>query len=245
MAAKTLAILLCCSVLILWASPGHAKRKRIGESLCNEDGFSCVTIIKGDTWKSLWPDETERQAIQRLNRMNVRLRKGMILAVPIKWEKKIVKKMTPFPKKVETPNEKVIMVDLNQLAWGAYDDNGKLVRWGPASGGKNWCPDVKRGCRTPQREFSMRWKQGRRCKSKKFPIPKGGAPMPYCMFFYGGYAMHGSPTVPGYNASHGCVRLFAEDARWLNEEFIELPDKKAGLTGTKVIVMPYSNKRRK
>jgi len=32
------------------------------------------------------------------------------------------------------------------------------------------------------------------------------------MFFHGGFALHGSPSVPGYNASHGCVRLFDDDA---------------------------------
>ena len=26
-------------------------------------------------------------------------------------------------------------------------------------------------------------------------------------YFTGGYALHGSPSVPGYPASHGCVRL--------------------------------------
>ena len=59
--------------------------------------------------------------------------------------------------------------------------------------------------------------------------------MPYCMFFHTGFALHGSYEVPGYNASHGCVRLYKEDAKWLNEEFVELPafenDK-----GTTVIV---------
>ncbi len=46
--------------------------------------------------------------------------------------------------------------------------------------------------------------------------------MPYCMHFSGGYALHGSPTVPGYNASHGCVRLFTEDAKWLNQHFVDI-----------------------
>lgn len=54
--------------------------------------------------------------------------------------------------------------------------------------------------------------------------------MPYCMFFKGGYAIHAS-DVPGYNASHGCVRVFYEDAEWLNREFADI--------GTSVIVRPY------
>ena len=27
------------------------------------------------------------------------------------------------------------------------------------------------------------------------------------MYFYGGYAIHGNPSVPPYPASHGCVRV--------------------------------------
>jgi lipoprotein-anchoring transpeptidase ErfK/SrfK len=46
--------------------------------------------------------------------------------------------------------------------------------------------------------------------------------------------MHGSYTVPGYRASHGCVRMFNEDAQWLNKEFITLPG--GGKRGTRVIV---------
>ena len=62
-------------------------------------------------------------------------------------------------------------------------------------------------------------KGGAGCASSKFPVGRGGAPMPYCMFFHGGYALHGSYEVPGYHASHGCIRLFVDDAAWLNEEF--------------------------
>jgi lipoprotein-anchoring transpeptidase ErfK/SrfK len=35
------------------------------------------------------------------------------------------------------------------------------------------------------------------------------------LYFSGGFAIHGSPSVPGYPASHGCVRITMGDARWL------------------------------
>lgn len=35
------------------------------------------------------------------------------------------------------------------------------------------------------------------------------------LYFTGGYAVHGSPSVPGYPASHGCVRVSNADADWL------------------------------
>ena len=38
--------------------------------------------------------------------------------------------------------------------------------------------------------------------------------MPYAQYFVGGYALHASPSVPAWPASHGCVRLTAADARY-------------------------------
>jgi lipoprotein-anchoring transpeptidase ErfK/SrfK len=35
------------------------------------------------------------------------------------------------------------------------------------------------------------------------------------LYFYGGYAIHGSSSVPGYPASHGCIRVSQANARWL------------------------------
>ncbi len=115
-----------------------------------------------------------------------------------------------------------INVDLHRDTWSAYDDSGELVRSGPVSGGKNYCPDIHRGCRTVTGTFTIYSKQGAGCRSTRFPVGRGGAPMPYCMFFHGGYALHGSYEVPGYNASHGCVRMHPEDAMWLNEDFVEV-----------------------
>lgn len=126
----------------------------------------------------------------------------------------------PFPSKISGGN--IIKVDLGRLAWGAYDDQGNLVKWGRASGGKNYCPDIRRGCRTVTGTYTIYSKKGPGCKSSRFPVGKGGAPMPYCMHFKGGYAMHGSNSVPGYNASHGCVRVHPSDAQWLNQNFVRV-----------------------
>jgi lipoprotein-anchoring transpeptidase ErfK/SrfK len=35
-------------------------------------------------------------------------------------------------------------------------------------------------------------------------------------YFYGGYAIHGSSSVPPYPASHGCVRVTTWDADFLS-----------------------------
>jgi|688.fasta_scaffold1589860_1 lipoprotein-anchoring transpeptidase ErfK/SrfK len=43
------------------------------------------------------------------------------------------------------------------------------------------------------------------------------APMPHSIFFHGGYAIHATTEVKklGRPASHGCVRLNPQNARWL------------------------------
>ncbi len=133
----------------------------------------------------------------------------------------------PFPSKISSSN--IIKVDLGQLAWGAYDDGGNLVKWGRASGGKNYCADINKGCKTVTGTFTIYRKQGSECKSNRFPVGKGGAPMPYCMHFHGAYAMHGG-QVPNYNASHGCVRLVHEDAQWLNEDFVRVGSTRVNIT---------------
>jgi lipoprotein-anchoring transpeptidase ErfK/SrfK len=116
----------------------------------------------------------------------------------------------------------IIKVDLGNLTWSAYDDEGNLVRSGRASGGKAYCKDIRRGCRTVTGTYTIYSKKGPGCKSSRFPVPRGGAPMPYCMHFKGGYALHGSNSVPNYNASHGCVRLVPSDAKWLNQNFVRV-----------------------
>ena len=36
-------------------------------------------------------------------------------------------------------------------------------------------------------------------------------------YFKGGFAIHGSTSVPAYPASHGCIRVTIDDADWLEE----------------------------
>ena len=115
--------------------------------------------------------------------------------------------------------------------WKAIDANGKVVRTGYGSGGRNYCPDIKRSCHTPTGTFTVRSKGGAGCRSSRYPVGRGGAPMPYCMFFSQYYAVHGSYEVPNWNASHGCIRIQPSDARWLSNNFMHV--------GTTVVVKPY------
>ncbi len=190
-----------------------------GSMLCaNDNHFYCYTVKNGDTWNTLFEDPQKRDLAMRINRINIRLQRGMTIAIPA-YDGVDPLDYAPFHRQISAPGEKVIFVSLKELAFGAYDSGGNLEYWGPVSGGRGYCPDVGRGCHTPRGVFTIYQKGSSGCVSSKFPIGRGGAPMPYCMFFHGGMALHGSPEVPGYNASHGCVRLFVNDARWLNQNF--------------------------
>ena len=195
----------------------------ISYMLCKDTArFTCYAVKRGDSWKKLFPDDTQRDLVMRINRKNTSLERGMKIVIPKNLSTATSMDYAPLPKTISAPGEKMIYVSLDPkvLAWGAYDAQGVLQFWGPASGGQGWCPDVHRACHTTLGKFAIYEKEGVGCISHKFPVGRGGAPMPYCMFFHGGFALHGSYEVPGYNASHGCIRLFVPDAKWLNQEFV-------------------------
>ena len=135
-----------------------------------------------------------------------------------------------LPSHINT-HEKTILIDPSVHAWGAYDSNGDLIRAGLATAGGNWCDDVGRACRTRAGTFRIYSLGSEGCKSSIYPLPNGGAPMPYCMFFNGNQGLHGSPYTVEGNVSHGCVRITVNDAEWVRYQFAR--------PGTKVIVRPY------
>jgi lipoprotein-anchoring transpeptidase ErfK/SrfK len=76
-----------------------------------------------------------------------------------------------------------------------------LHSWAVSTGRKGFY--TPRGAYRPQRMATM-W------RSRKYD----NAPMPYSVFFTGGYAVHGTSHVKalGRPASHGCVRLQTKNA---------------------------------
>ena len=71
---------------------------------------------------------------------------------------------------------------------------------------------ARRGYRTPAGSYRVQ-RMERMWYSRKYHM----SPMPYAMFFRGGYAIHGTGAVGqlGRPASHGCVRLSPGNARTL------------------------------
>ena len=230
--------LLLIIIMMFLLIPVASAETRYGETLCNQPDFFCIKVKASDNWENLFPNAEEMDIVRRINRMNIRLKAGMVIAIPKNLDRLTIYDVSPFPRYIESDGEKTIYVSQQKLAWGAYDEQGELLWWGPISPGIGRCPGVYGGCATPTGSFRVVRKQDIECISTTFPMradgDNGGAAMPFCMHFFRGYAMHGSETVPGYRASHGCVRMFTEDARWLNEEFIDIPG--GGMKGTRVVI---------
>lgn len=225
-------------LVTLFANDTYAKM--FGQQLCKTEGYHCTRVKRGQSWTSLWPDSHERDIVMRVNRMNTQLWPGIILAVPNDLTNQSnILDYSPFPKRIDPPNEKLILVNTETVAWAAYDVDGTLVRWGPISAGADYCKDIEEPCYTHSGNFRIFSLGSSDCISRKFPLPDGGAPMPYCMYFNNGQALHGEPNgLPGYNASHGCVRLYVNDAEWLRYSFVEGPNFSNDYRGTRIEVEP-------
>ncbi|MBB4121789.1 L,D-transpeptidase [Martelella radicis] len=67
---------------------------------------------------------------------------------------------------------------------------------------------------TPEGIYGAEW-LSKNHRSRKY----NNAPMPYAIFFYHGYAVHGTDQLSrlGSRASHGCVRLHPDNAALLFE----------------------------
>ena len=172
--------------------------------------------------------------MQRLNRSYNALGPGKTIVVPEHLATTTLRDISPFPIHIQSIGEKQIIIDQDKLAWVAYDPDGYLIKWGPISSGRDKCIDSANSCRTITGIFRVFSKENQYCRSNTFK----GARMPYCIYFHKGYALHGANDVPGYRASHGCVRMFTEDALWLNHEFVNVGVLANGFLGTKVTVLP-------
>lgn len=136
-----------------------------------------------------------------------------------------------MPKTIKPTGKNIFIFSPKMRQWGAYNGSGDLIAFGRANGGDHFCPDVGGACHTPKGMYAVYRKGAADCISHSFPVGKGGAKMPYCMFFHNGYSIHGSPYLSLHNGSHGCIRVTIESAQWLSQNFIS--------NGTKVLVLPY------
>ncbi len=109
--------------------------------------------------------------------------------------------VAPAPEEPFVPTV-VARIDLSDQTMTVYVDE-KLAHVFKVSTGR-------RGYSTPTGQWTAKWLSPRH-RSKKYH----NAPMPWSVFFHGGYAVHGTTEVRrlGRAASHGCVRLLPANAK--------------------------------
>lgn len=237
-----------------------------GKRACNWPGFHCIKLKKYETGAKTWPLPRELTIIRKINRIRKWLNPEKTLLVPNDMKNKTYMDFSPFPKilkelkdnlmmrtfadgrnifsdtiKKIPADEKVFIWNPGLLAWAAYDVNGNLANWGPGLGGKAYCPDIKRACRTPAGIFEALARKGYKYWSNLYPPGCKSAECSWMPYYVrvreDGLGLHGSKWFVGQHASHGCVRLFTEDAKWLNQKFFDYKIKDR--PGTKIIFLPY------
>ena len=93
----------------------------------------------------------------------------------------------------------VAKIDLNGQEMQVFVDGKLKHAWSIASG--------RRGYETPTGSY-----RPQRLEKDWYSRQYDDAPMPYTVFFSGGYAIHGGYGRMGRPASHGCIRLNTSNA---------------------------------
>lgn len=170
----------------------------------------------------------ELQNILALNRMDKnRLRPGKKIVVP-NCASSSFEDFSPFPQDLNFMKcvPKAVLISQRIQAFALYE-NGNLVRWGPVSTGKS-------STRTPNGLNYGNYKAKR-----KISTVDDSWIMPYYFNFmnFEGIGTH-QYALPGYPASHGCVRMYKEDAQYIFNwaEMWEIKNAKIKKNGTPFIV---------
>ena len=152
------------------------------------------------------------------------------LIVPTTWSDDPLD-YSPFPREWPgaTALAKAILVDQPFQAFAAYE-NGRLVRWGPVSTGRKETP-------TPDGTFALTW----RARSRRSTDNEDWLLEWYFNFVNErGVSFH-LFDLPGYPASHACVRMLLRDAQWLyawGEQWTLEPGGRTVATpGTTVVIL--------
>ena len=98
----------------------------------------------------------------------------------------------------------IARIDISKQTMTVSEDGNVLYSWSVSTAGSGY--RTPRGSYRPIRMHKMWY-------SRKYD----NSPMPYSIFFHGGYAIHGTNAVKslGRPASHGCIRLHPSNAKTL------------------------------
>jgi len=147
----------------------------------------------------------EKKILYALNRVEtVRVGPGSILLIPDSLSTDLMF-YTPFPNELDLLDSipKTVLISQRIQAFGLYE-NGKLLKWGPVSSGKQTTP-------TPNGLHYGNYKAQR-----KVSTVNSDWILPYYFNFmnFEGVGVH-QYLLPGFPASHACVRLDMDDAKFI------------------------------
>jgi lipoprotein-anchoring transpeptidase ErfK/SrfK len=181
-------------------------RRLVPETPDNKPITYRTYVIKGA--KSLMQIKAEigeetMAAVLKLNRVDAgHIRKGDTLLIPEDFSD--LSKLSPFPSEIEQARDvpRLLLVSRRVQAFGAYEF-GRIVRWGPTSTGKKSTP-------TPAGLYHTNW----RSKATRSTVNSAWLLRWYFNLDNAkGISIH-EYELPGYPASHSCIRLLADDAAW-------------------------------
>ena len=174
--------------------------------------------------------EKERYTILALNRLDSKNKwRADTLAVPAEFDHTLMA-YSPFPKNIETLKEvkKMVFFSYPIQAYALYE-SGELIKWGPTSMGKKTA-QTKRGL------MFANWK-----KELAISTVDSDWKLPFNVNVHNtlGIGWH-QYDLPGFPASHSCLRLLMDDAKFLYNWVDTWILNKGGATlkanGTPVIV---------
>ena len=150
-------------------------------------------------------NKEQKDIIFALNRIDAgKVGIGFKLVIPDTMVSDLLK-YSPFPENLEMLDSipKTVLISQRIQGFGLYK-NGKLIKWGPVSSGKQSTP-------TPNGLNYANYKS-----KLKISTINGEWKMPYYFNFMNlfGVGIH-EYSLPGYPASHACVRAYKEDAQFI------------------------------
>lgn len=180
-----------------------------------------------DSLFSKYPDK-ELSNILALNRIEKnRIRPNRPIVIPDCASDEF-NTYSPFPETINFLQciPKTVLISQRVQAFGLYEQ-GELVKWGPISSGKN-------STRTPNGLNYGNYKS----KRKVSTVDESWI-LPYYFNFmnFEGVGVH-QYALPGYPASHGCVRLYMDDAKYIFDwaEMWEVQNAEITRNGTPFMV---------